>query len=460
MATAVVMPKLGNTVETSIIANWKKQKGDTVAEGEVLCEIETDKATIDVESPASGTLLELFFKVGDEIPVMTNIAAIGQPGENIDALWPASAQKPAAASAAPQAAIPAAANGRDNAADTQTLPGEIRVDEKAGISPRARNLAKSKTLDVDGIQGTGPGGRIIERDILAALTAQPKMTPLAKSMVSKGEFAVPPQGTGPGGRITSKDLMPPTATPAAPAPQPAVPTRAPAGDEVTVIPIKGMRKIIVTRMLNSMQTTAQLTLNSFADARALQAYRKRLKSSPAALGVQDVTINDLVLYAVSRTLLQFPDLNALFADETITQYKTVHLGFAVDTPRGLIVPVIRSASQLSLKEISQTAKRLATACQDGSILPDDLSGGTFTVTNLGNLGIETFTPVLNVPQVAILGVGNISLKPVEVDGDVAFIPHLGLSLTINHQVVDGAPGARFLQALTKNLAELELLLAL
>jgi len=456
MATAVVMPKLGNTVETSIIANWKKQKGDSVAAGDILCEIETDKATIDVESPASGTLLELFFKAGDEVPVMTTIAAIGQPGENVDALWPANAQKPAAP-VAQGASVPVASNGRDTTVDTRTMPGEIRVDEQAGISPRARHLAENKALNVDGIPGTGPGGRIIERDIQAALAAQPKLTPLAKSMVSKGEFAVPPQGTGPGGRITSKDLMPPTAAPA-----PAAPTPQPAStpDDVTVIPVKGTRKVIATRMLASMQTTAQLTLNSFADARALQAYRKRLKSSPAALGVQDVTINDLVLYAVSRTLLQFPDLNALFSDEAISQYKTVHLGFAVDIPRGLIVPVIHNASKLSLKEISQTAKRLATACQDGSILPDDMSGGTFTVTNLGNLGIETFTPVLNVPQVAILGVGNISLKPVEVDGDVMFIPHLGLSLTINHQVVDGAPGARFLQALGKNLTELELLLAL
>ncbi len=457
MATAVVMPKLGNTVETSIIANWKKKKGDKIAEGDALCEVETDKASIDVESPVSGTLLEVFFKEGDEVPVMTNIAVIGEPGENVDNLWPASAQKPAAEPKAetPTAstAVAAASNGRDSVLDTRTLPGEIRVDEKAGISPRARNLAESKGLDVDGIQGTGPGGRIIERDIEAALAAKPKMTPLAKSMVSKGEFVAPPKGTGPGGRITSKDLM--AAAPTTPEPR----QEAPTGDEVTVIPIKGTRKLIATRMLNSMQTTAQLTMNASADARALLDYRKRLKNSPAPLGLQEVTINDLVLFAVSRTLLQFPDLNALFADEAITQYKTVHLGFAVDTPRGLIVPVIRNASALSLKEMSQVAKRLATACQDGSILPDDLNGGTFTVTNLGSLGIETFTPVLNVPQVAILGVGNINLKPIDVDGEVAFIPHLGLSLTINHQVVDGAPGARFLQALSKNLAELELILA-
>ncbi len=461
MATAVVMPKLGNTVETSIIASWKKKKGDTVTQGEALCEIETDKATIDVESPASGTLLELFFGEGDEVPVMTAIAAIGEPGENVDNLRPAGVQKP---SGAQQAEAPSAVsstvssvagpNGRATTVDARTVPGEILMGEKAGISPRARNLANTKGVDVDGIQGTGPGGRIIERDIQAALTAQPKMTPLAKSMISRGDFVAPPQGSGIGGRITSKDLI---ASPLA-AQEPRA--EAPTGDDVTIIPVKGTRKIIATRMLNSMQTTAQLTMNAFADARALLDYRKRLKASPLPLGLQEVTINDILLFVVSRTLLQYPDLNALFADETITQYKTVHLGFAVDSPRGLIVPVIRNASARSLKEISQIAKQLAAASQDGRISPDDLSGGTFTVTNLGSLGIETFTPILNPPQVAILGVGNINLKPVDVNGEVAFIPHLGLSLTINHQVVDGAPGARFLQALSKNLAELEILLAL
>lgn len=466
MATAVVMPKLGNSVETSIIVNWKKKKGEHVSQGEALCEIETDKATMDVESPVSGTLLETFFQEGDEVPVMINIAAVGEPGESVDDLWPASAtRRPeqtasggTVSSAPVQQASAPNTNGRDIAAsvvsDVRAAPGEVEGSKEAGgISPRAKNLAASKSLDMVGIEGTGPGGRIIERDIQAALANRQRITPLAKSMLAKGDFVAPPQGTGTGGRITSKDLI----APAQAAAQPAIP----AGEgDVTVIPIKGTRKVIATRMLNSMQTTAQLTLNASADARAILEYRKRLKASPDKLGLQDVTINDLLLFVVSRTLLQYPDLNAAFANDTITQYKTIHLGFAVDTPRGLIVPVIRKASELNLKQISQEARRLAAACQDGSITLDDLNGGTFTVTNLGSLGIESFTPVLNVPQVGILGVGNVNLKPVEVDGEVAFIPHLGLSLTINHQVVDGAPGARFLQTLTKNLAELELILAL
>jgi pyruvate dehydrogenase E2 component (dihydrolipoamide acetyltransferase) len=231
-------------------------------------------------------------------------------------------------------------------------------------------------------------------------------------------------------------------------------------DEISEIPVQGVRKVIAERMLHSLQTTAQLTLNAPADARALLAYRKRLKNSAEALGLREVTIGDLVLYAVSRTLPDHPHLNALFNGESILQYHAVHLALAVDTPRGLVVPVIRDAHALSLKQISLEVKRLALACQDGRVKPDELTDGTFTVSNLGAFGVEEFTPILNPPQVGILGVGNINLKPVDVNGEVEFIPHLGLSLTINHQVVDGAPGARFLQALSGNLADLELILAL
>jgi pyruvate dehydrogenase E2 component (dihydrolipoamide acetyltransferase) len=275
------------------------------------------------------------------------------------------------------------------------------------------------------------------------------MTPLAKSMVAGGGFAAPAAGSGLRGRIMAGDLTPATTAGAAPA-----------EEEVTVIPVKGVRQIIAERMLASLQSTAQLTLNASADARAMLAYRQRLKGSAEELGLQKVTINDLILLAVSRILPQYPELNALFQDDEIHQYKNVHLGMAVDTRRGLMVPKIRRANSLSLRQISAEGKRLAAACLEGKINPDELSGGTFTVTNLGSLGVESFTPVLNPPEVAILGVGNINLKPVEVEGEVEFIPHLGLSLTINHQVVDGAPAARFLQALSQGLAGIELLLAI
>jgi pyruvate dehydrogenase E2 component (dihydrolipoamide acetyltransferase) len=453
MATAVVMPRFGNSVESSIIVSWKKQKGDTVAEGEALCEIETDKATMEVPSPASGTLLDLFFPEGSDVPVMTTIAAVGQPGESVASLRPESAAPPAAVTS--NVSVEAQQAAPSLAASLPETPVSIPASGEVFISPRARNLAVRKGVEVAGIQGTGPGGRIIERDVQAALTTQPKLTPLARAMVEKGGFVPPAQG----GRITSKDLIAPAAPEAAPTAVPDALTPAQA-DDVTVIPVKGTRKVIAARMLESLQTTAQLTLNSFADARAIQDYRKKLKNSPESLGLNGITINDLVLFAVSRTLLRHPDLNALFTGEAIHQYKSVHLGFAVDTPRGLIVPVIRSAHTLSLKGMASESKRLALAVQDGTIKPDELSGGTFTVTNLGSLGIDTFTPILNPPQVAILGVGGINLKAVEAGGEVNFIPHLSLSLTINHQVVDGAPGARFLQTLSQNIAQIDVLLAL
>lgn len=220
-------------------------------------------------------------------------------------------------------------------------------------------------------------------------------------------------------------------------------------DEVEVIPLKGVRKVIAKRMLESLQTTAQLTLFASAEASALLTYRKLLKQSAEGLGAQGISINDLILFAVSRIVPQFPEMNALFENDAIFRHKNVHLGFAVDTPRGLLVPVVRQANRLSLKQLSDEVRHLATAALDGSITADEMRGGTFTVTNLGSLGIESFTPVLNLPQVAVLGVGTVDLKPIEGKCKVEFRPHIGLSLTINHQVVDGGPAARFLRALAQ-----------
>ncbi|MBN8590393.1 MAG: 2-oxo acid dehydrogenase subunit E2 [Anaerolineae bacterium] len=449
MATPIPLPKLGNTVESVIVLRWLKQVGDPVRAGESLIEVETDKAAMEVESPTEGVLLAQLCKEGDEVPVMVNIAVVGAAGEDVSAF----AGTPAAAAPAPvETSVPEPAPA---ASATVPAPAARTNGAPAGatfISPRARNLAERKGLDPVGIAGSGPEGRIIERDVQAALQTQPKLTPLAKSMVEKGGF-VPPEGAT--GRVTTKDLTPPAAA-LTPSPSP---IGAGGTDSVEIIPLKGARKVIAARMLESLQTTAQLTLNASADARALQAFRKRLKASPAEMGLQGVTINDLVLFAVARTLPRFSDLNALFTGDAVHRYGAVHLGVAVDTPRGLLVPVVRNADGRSLKGLAEETHRLAEAAQAGKILPDEMNGGTFSVTNLGAFGIESFTPVLNPPQVAILGVSNIQLKPIEVDEKPQLIPHIGLSLTINHQVVDGAPGARFLQALAKAIASIDLLVA-
>lgn len=421
MTTQVVLPKLGNSVESSIIVAWLKQPGDRVEAGEPICTVETDKSTLDVPSIASGVLLQHLVNVGDDVPVQTPIALIGDAEAG--------------------------------------APGQ-RASERpsqAAISPRALKLAQEYSLDPSQIAGSGPAGRIIERDVRARIEGQrevTRMTPVARAMVERGDYVAPERGSGPGGRITKDDLIP-----AANHAQPSAPA-APSGD-YEVMPLSGVRRVIAERMRASLQSTAQLTLHASADARALLAYREKLKASDDSLGLRNVTINDLVMFAVARTLLQFPALNATFDGGELRQYARVHLGFAVDTPRGLLAPVIRDASSLSLKRLAEVAKALAADALAGRLAPDALAGGTFTVTNLGSLGIESFTPILNPPQVAILGVGNINLKPIMPEGAsaVAFAPHLGLSLTVDHQVVDGAPAAKFLQALARNLAQIELLLA-
>jgi pyruvate dehydrogenase E2 component (dihydrolipoamide acetyltransferase) len=228
---------------------------------------------------------------------------------------------------------------------------------------------------------------------------------------------------------------------------------------VKEVTVTGIRKIIAQRMHESLQGTAQYTLHAVASAESLLAYRRKLKASPEEWGLQEVTVNDLMNYAVTRLLVGHPEVNAHFLGDRALRFERVHLAVAVDTPRGLMVPVVRNASLLSLRELAAEAARLRAACLENKVTPDELGGGTFTITNLGSLGIEQFTPVLNPPQAAILGVGSIQLRPVEKDGQVEFRRFIGLSLTANHQILDGAPAARFLNELCAAVGEFELLLA-
>lgn len=440
MPQAIVMPKLGNSVESAIILTWHVDVGDAVRAGQALCEIETDKATLEVESSATGILLARFFEAGAEVPVLRDIAIVGSEGEPFEL--------PAQAAAAHAAPPPQASTSNKRA-------GADRPKERLRISPRARNLAQRKSIDTGDIAGTGPAGRVIERDIRAALDQQPKVSPLAQAMLASGDYQIADELTdvktderGKAKRLTKSDL------------KPAAPDASSlASEEVKTIALTGARRTIARRMLESLQSTAQLTLNASAEATVLRGLRARLKASDEALFLRGVTINDLLMFAVARTLPAFPELNALYENDSISQYKRVHLGMAVHTPRALLVPVIRAADSLSLRALSAEAKRLARACKSGKIKPDDMTGGSFTVTNLGSLGIESFTPILNPPQVGILGVGSVQLKPVERDGAVVFLPHIGLSLTVNHQAVDGAPAARFLAQLRENIAHIDLLLA-
>ena len=436
MATIVVMPQLGNSVESCIIVEWMIAEGDTVAVDQTLASIETDKSTMEVPSTAEGTVLKLLWEEGDEVPVKDPLIIVGDPGEDISGLVPGgeSASESAEATAAPE---------QGAAAPEQAAPAFATERATGAVSPRARALAASSGVDASAIaEGSGPHGRVIERDVVAAIGAGPTLTSAARAA---GVSAT--EGTGIGGRVSVADAnrAPEVNAPAA------VSAPAPAADfpgASTSSPLKGVRKVVAKRMMESLTTTAQLTLNTSANAAGILALRKKVKNADEALGLNKITLNDLVCFAVSRTLLKYPVFNAHLEDGVLTEFEQVHLGFACDTPRGLLVPVIRSAQALGLKAFSDEAKRLAGGAIDGTLPPDYLGGGTFTVSNIGSFGIETFTPVINLPQTAILGVGAITPRPaLASDGTIGVQQRLNLSLTIDHQVIDGADGARFLRDL-------------
>ena len=442
MATIVVMPQLGNSVESCIIVEWMIAEGDTVAVDQTLASIETDKSTMEVPSTAEGTVLKLLWEEGDEVPVKDPLIIVGEPGEDISGLVPGGDAAPAEADAPAEVDAPA---------EQSAAPAFATERATGAVSPRARALAASNGVDASSIsEGSGPHGRVIERDVAAAIAAGPVLTSAARAA---GVSAT--EGTGIGGRVSVADAgRAPEAAPAAAVAAPAAAADFPGAS--TSAPLKGVRKVVAKRMMESLTTTAQLTLNTTANAAGILAMRKKVKNADPALGLGKITLNDLVCFAVSRTLPKYPVFNAHLEDGVLTQFEQVHLGFACDTPRGLLVPVIRSAQSLGLKAFSDEAKRLAGGAIDGSLSPDFLSGGTFTVSNIGSFGIETFTPVINLPQTAILGVGAITPRPtVAADGTIGVEQRINLSLTIDHQVIDGADGARFLRDLVAAIENID-----
>ncbi|MDR3170248.1 MAG: 2-oxo acid dehydrogenase subunit E2 [Treponema sp.] len=469
MAHVLIMPRQGNTVESCILVDWKVKEGDAVAADTPVCVVETDKATFEIPAGMDGTILKLLWAAGDDVPVLEPVAVLGNAGED----WQAVLEK----------AGRNVGSGSDKAAET-TAPSPASPDRDTAsssghlaVSPRARHAAEKAGLPLEGISGSGPGGRIIEGDVQAALHDRPALTAAARAALSGG--TLPAEGLGLAGRLTEADIAAAanqTGIGAKPGgivtenPPPATLPDLHGADwgegTITETPVKGIRKLIANRMRQSLAESAQFTLNAAAPVLRLQEIRERMKTGDESLGLSKITVNDLILFGVSRILPRFPFMNAHKIGDTLRTFERVHLGVAVDTPRGLMVPVIRNANLLSLKQISTEAKRLATACQTGGIKPEELSGSTFTVTNLGSLGVTAFTPVLNTPEVAILGVCGIELKPValpsgEQSGTVGypgvkFEPHIGFSLTINHEVVDGAPAARFLSAVSKAIADIDL----
>lgn len=434
MAFFQIMPRQGQSVESCIITTWHKKKGDAVSEGDILFSYETDKSAFDEPSQASGVILHVFADEGDVVPCLEPVCIIGKEGEDISELLSGS-----------DAAAKEADNSSEDSAEAEAMSEKTefqatsvnKADGRVFISPRAKNLALKSGVDMTKVTASGPHGRIIERDIEKALDLGFSGSVADVEAFLRGEL------------VTVADESPAAEVKDANVPASEV-------CDYTEAPMSNIRKVISRTMHASLSEMAQLTLNSSFNASALLEYRANLKASGEALGLGKITINDMVMYAAAKTLMNHPLINANLIGDTVRTFNHVNLGVAVDTDRGLLVPVIKHADELSLSMISSNSKALASKARDGALTPDEMSGGSFTVTNLGSLGIESFTPVINPPQVAILGVCAVTQR-VDEDGDI--YPAMGLSLTFDHRAVDGAPAARFLKELCTALENFELLLA-
>ncbi len=439
MATVVIMPRQGQSVESCIITAFNKKVGDTVEAGDVLFSYETDKSSFEEPAPVAGKILAIFREEGDDVPCLENVLVIGNDGEDFSEFTP---KTEAEETSANETVAPSA---------NAVTPVEIEVDAPlatqgvGSISPRARLLAEKTNADLLKAVPTGPNGRIIERDVQKLVDMGLTVSPAAKAAYTSAV-----EGSGINGKVVLGDLNAPTATSAPEATDPV--------SAYEDVKLSNVRKVIAKSMHASLSNMAQLTLNSSFDATKLMALRASLKNGAEKMGLANITLNDMILFAVSRVILNHKDLNAHYLDDVIRYFNNVNIGIAVDTNRGLLVPTVFGAEKLSLNELSIAAKAVITEAQSGNISPDKLQGGTFTVTNLGSLGIESFTPVINPPQTGILGVDTITKRIKEVNGEDVTYPAMGLSLTFDHRALDGAPAAKFLKELCFALENFDLLL--
>ena len=477
MAVEVYIPKFGQTVEEVKLLQWLAEDGAAVKKGQEILEIETDKTTFFVEAEGAGTLHRGPYQVDQTIPVLTVVAIIGAKDERFDTGTGGRGD-----------------TGTGGHGDAETLPVvdaiiavpseavAVSPDRRVAVSPRARKLAAEKGVDLAtaGITPTGGEGvRIAERDVLAFLASAPKATPVAQKLAAEtGVDLRSLAGTGPGGKITKEDVELavaqkrgtaeeqgsaargavelPASTPAAQAVQ------LPVTEITERLPLKGVRAIIADRMGTSVHTTARVTLVMEIDATEFVALRERLKAKVTDEWGFAPGYNDLLAKMVANALRKFPAMNARLAPDAVELLAHVNMGMAVDTERGLLVPVIRDADRKSLHQFGSEFREMIDRARKGRSLPDDLSGGTFTITNLGMYDVDAFTPVINLPEAAILGVGRIQPKWVykpESPAAPVLRQMWTLSLVFDHRLVDGAPAARFLQYIKGLIEEPYLLLA-
>jgi pyruvate dehydrogenase E2 component (dihydrolipoamide acetyltransferase) len=390
MADPIIMPKLGQMTEESKVVRWRKREGETVAKGEILLEIETDKAVMEIESFYDGTLLKILVPEGETVPVMATLGFVGTPGDPVpDLVQPKAADKPGPPATAP---VPKS-TGRSVEARGQPAPAD-----RIKISPRAAGLAAARGVDVRQIRGSGPSGRIVERDVVSfASSAPPAKTALE-------------------------------------------------GDELSRI-----RRVIARRLTESYTSTPHFYATVKVDMSEVERVRAALKNGP-----EHASVTDFVLKAAALALVDFPLCNSRTDGYVIAPGNGIHIGFAVALEEGLVVPVIRDADKRDLLEISRMSRELAEKARQGRLSPDEMTGGTFTISNLGMLDIESFTAIINPGESAILAVSSTTLQPVVVEHEISVRPMMKMTLSSDHRLIDGALAARFLNAIRRWLEDKKL----
>ena len=453
MSIELAMPKLGLTMKTGKVSKWFVAQGAAVKQGDDLFEVETDKITNKVECPADGVLFQVLVQPGQTVAVGTVLGILAEPGEKLAPVeGPSAAGDAATPESSPKSPVAAAA--------TTAAVASPGPDGQAACSPAARRLAKELGIALNSVTGSGPDGRIMEGDVRARHEAvsKIKITPLAASVARKAGLDISSlTGTGEGGKIVREDVeraLHPEKFAAA-VKTSAVPASAmtPAIAVSVNVPMEGMRRIIADNMHGSLHNTAQLTLVSEADVTACVELIDDFKASLKKDKDFRLSMNDVLVMAVSRALKKHPRMNSTLADDVITRHADVHMGVAVALSEGLMVPVLHNADRLGLLRIAKETRALAKRVREGSVSPDDMSGGTFTITNMGHSVVDFFTPILKPGETGILGVGRVVQKPVVRQGAVVVRSMMGLSLTFDHRVEDGAPAAEFLKTVVEFLAE-------
>lgn len=444
MATPILMPKMSFVVNEATILEWLKQTGDKVTKGEPLLAVESEKATVEVESPGTGILGPELAPPGTTVPLTTVIGYLLEPGETspkLEWLGGNGSQEKVTDTGGPQPAEEVEKKG-----SKKTENGLVRA------SPSAKRLAREKGIELAQVEGSGPKGRITEKDVLAFIETQAEQqrsvrtTPVARKLASDLDVDLSAiQGSGPGGRVTSEDVKIASSESALASVSPDM--------RAEIVERTAIQRITAERMTFSFQTAPHFYLNVQVNMSQAVAMREALLPAVEAKAGVRLSFSDILVGAVAHSLRAYPDMNVSFENDQLKRYSDINVGLAMDTARGLTVPVFHRADQLSLAEIARHRADVIERANQNRLTPDDMDGGTFTISNLGMFGIDSFSAIVNPPQAAILAVGRITKQAVVLEDALQIQPTMWMTLSVDHRAVDGASAARFLQYLVRFLEE-------